>query len=107
IQNHGGRRVPDAVKTVEILEGKGTTRPYTVIDDAAGLVALVQYGVLEFHLWGAQADRVDAPDRIVFDLDPAPGVAWTQVKQAARLVREVIGALGLESWIKTTGGKGI
>jgi bifunctional non-homologous end joining protein LigD len=106
-QKHWGGRLPAAVRTVDIREGKGTIRPYTVIDDAAGLVSLVQHGVLEFHLWGARADQVDAPDRIVFDLDPAPGVAWGRVKQAARLLREVIGGLGLESWIKTTGGKGI
>jgi bifunctional non-homologous end joining protein LigD len=106
-QKHWGGRLPPAVQTVDIEEGKGGVRGYTVIYEAAGLVSLVQHGVLEFHLWGARADQVEAPDRIVFDVDPAPDVSWGRVREAAKLLRGVLGALGLESWIKTTGGKGL
>jgi bifunctional non-homologous end joining protein LigD len=70
-------------------------------------VSLVQHGVLEFHLWGARADNVDAPDRITFDLDPAPGVGWARVREGARALRELLDGIGLASWIKTSGGKGL
>ncbi|HEV8613242.1 MAG TPA: non-homologous end-joining DNA ligase [Gemmatimonadales bacterium] len=106
-QKHWGGRLPKAVKTIDIEEGKGGIRAYTVIYETAGLVSLVQHGVLEFHLWGARADQIEAPDRIIFDLDPAPGVPWSRVKEAAKMLRQLLLALKLESWIKTTGGKGI
>jgi bifunctional non-homologous end joining protein LigD len=106
-QKHWTSYLPKAVKTVAIREADGEQRPYTVIDDAAGLVSLIQNGVLEFHLWGSRADQVEAPDRIVFDLDPAPGVVWARVQEATRMLGELLRALGLESWIKTTGGKGM
>jgi bifunctional non-homologous end joining protein LigD len=92
---------------VDIRERGSQTKPYTVIRDAAGLVSLVQHGVLEFHLWGARADNVEAPDRMVFDLDPAPVVSWERVRAGARALRALLEDVGLESWIKTTGGKGI
>ncbi|HEV8600314.1 MAG TPA: non-homologous end-joining DNA ligase [Gemmatimonadales bacterium] len=106
-QKHWSGRLPTAVETVDIEEGKGGVRPYTVIVEAAGLVSLVQYGVLEFHLWGARADQLESPDRIVFDVDPAPGVSWGRVREAAKLLKGMLETLGLESWIKTTGGKGL
>ena len=106
-QKHWSGKLPEGVETVDIREEKGGVAPYTMIHDASGLVGLVQHGVLELHLWGSRADRVDAPDRIVFDVDPAPGVPWGRVREAARLLHEVSGTLGLESWLKTTGGKGL
>ncbi|HEU5219353.1 MAG TPA: DNA ligase D, partial [Gemmatimonadales bacterium] len=106
-QKHWGARLPEAVGTVDIREVSGARKPYAVVHDAAGLVSLVQHGVLEFHPWGARADNVDAPDRIVFDLDPAPGLAWKRVREGARRLRAVLEEVELESWIKTTGGKGI
>lgn len=77
------------------------------IDDLDGLIALVQAGVLEVHVRGSRIDRLDAADRLVFDLDPGPDVGWAEVKQAARAVRERLDALGLASFLKTTGGKGL
>jgi bifunctional non-homologous end joining protein LigD len=106
-QKHWKSYLPKAVKTVAIQEGDGVKRPYTVISDAAGLVSLVQNGVLEIHLWGSRADAVESPDRIVFDLDPAPGVSWARVREATRMLGELLRTLGLESWLKTTGGKGM
>jgi bifunctional non-homologous end joining protein LigD len=89
------------------VEGGGAKRAYTVVRDAAGLVSLVQHGVLEIHLWGSRADDVETPDRIIFDLDPAPGVTWARVREGAIRLRELLEGLGLETWIKTTGGKGL
>jgi len=106
-QKHWSGTLPRGVETVDIREGKGTVRAYTVIHDVTGLVGLVQHGVLEFHLWGARADRLETPDRVIFDVDPAPEVDWQRVRGAARLLREVLDTLGLESWVKTSGGKGL
>lgn len=77
------------------------------IDDLAGLIALVQAGTLEIHVRGSRIDRLDAADRLVFDLDPGPETGWADVRQAARAVRERLGALGLDAFLKTTGGKGL
>jgi bifunctional non-homologous end joining protein LigD len=80
---------------------------HLAVDDAAGLIALVQMGVLEIHTWGSQTKRLDRPDRLIFDLDPDPSVQWPQVVQAAREVRLVLEDLGLTAFLKTTGGKGL
>jgi len=73
----------------------------------AGLVSLVQYGALEIHAWGARADRLESPDRIVFDLDPGPAVSWPDVIAAARDLRGRLAYRELASWVKTSGGKGL
>ena len=80
---------------------------YVVACSLGDLISLVQVGVLEFHGWGARRDRLQRPDRMIFDLDPAPDLSWPAVAAAARTVRERLQALGLESWVKTTGGKGV
>ncbi|MGZ8309542.1 MAG: DNA ligase D, partial [Rhodoplanes sp.] len=77
------------------------------IKNLEGLLALVQAGVLEVHVWGSTIDHIDRCDRIVFDLDPGPGVAWTEVIAGAREVRDRLAALGLVSFVKTSGGKGL
>ncbi|MET0429993.1 MAG: DNA ligase D, partial [Microvirga sp.] len=78
-----------------------------VIHDLAGLLALVQAGVLEIHPWGSTLADPDRPDRLVFDLDPGDGVGWDAVVQGAVDVREHLLAQGLESFVKTSGGKGL
>jgi bifunctional non-homologous end joining protein LigD len=78
-----------------------------MIRDVDGLVSLVQLGALEIHPWGAHADRLERPDRIVLDLDPGPGIVWKQVVEAARGLRAVLEDRGLRSFVKTTGGKGL
>jgi bifunctional non-homologous end joining protein LigD len=105
-QKHAGPWAPASLRRVRIRE-KSKTGEYLVIEDAAGLVSLVQMGALEIHTWNAQADELEAPDRLVFDLDPGPGVSWVAVRTAARLVRAKLDARGLTSFVKTTGGKGL
>ena len=105
-QKHPGPWTPPSLRRVRIRE-KSKTDEYLVIEDVAGLVGLVQMGVLEIHTWNAQADRLETPDRLVFDLDPGPDVPWRAVLTAARLVRAALEAQGLESFVKTTGGKGL
>ena len=77
------------------------------IQDLAGLLALVQAGVLEIHPWGSTLTNPERPDRLVFDLDPGEGVGWDAVVQGAVDVREHLQGLGLESFVKTSGGKGL
>jgi bifunctional non-homologous end joining protein LigD len=105
-QKHGGFAVPKRVRRVRIRE-KTKVDDYLVVDDVGSLVALVQVGVLEFHTWNSRAASIERPDRIVFDLDPAPDVAWQRVVGAARLVKEILGRSRLRSFVKTTGGKGL
>jgi bifunctional non-homologous end joining protein LigD len=106
-QKHVGSGVPDTIGTVEVAEKEGGTGTYLVVEDAAGLVALVQMGVLEIHPWGSTVDDIERPDRLFFDLDPDVGLPWERIVEAALGLRHALGALGLESFAKTTGGKGL
>jgi bifunctional non-homologous end joining protein LigD len=103
-QRHAGSGVPEQLRAVTI---PGFDEPYLYIADLPGLIAMVQIGVLEIHPWGVRVERPDKADRIVFDLDPAEGLGFAEVIAAAREVRARLRALGLESFVKTTGGKGL
>ena len=94
------------LRQVNISEN-GTADFHAAIDDVGGLISLVQMGVLEIHVWGSRAGQLEKPDRLVFDLDPDPSVDWPQVINAARSVRLLLEELGLASFLKTTGGKGL
>lgn len=89
------------------LKSKPHEEPYIMIKDIKGLISLVQWGVLELHSWGSCADKPEIPNHIIFDLDPDPEVAWKDVVAAAKEVRERMKELKLESFLKTTGGKGL
>jgi bifunctional non-homologous end joining protein LigD len=82
-------------------------RQVVAVDDLAGVLSLVQAGVLEIHVRGSMIDRLDACNRIVLDLDPGEGVSWREIVAAAREIRERLDALGLTSFVKLTGGKGL
>jgi bifunctional non-homologous end joining protein LigD len=105
-QRHSGEGKAKAIREF-IVDVKGDSRAYITIDDLGGLISLVQMGVLEIHVWGARADKPDQPDRIVFDFDPHEDVPWETVKDAAREMRQRLTTLKLESFLKTTGGKGL
>jgi bifunctional non-homologous end joining protein LigD len=85
----------------------GDKEPMVAIDGLAGLMCLVQAGVVEIHPWGSTVDHLEKPDRLIFDLDPGENVPWTAVIEAARDVRDRLIALGLQSFVKTSGGKGL
>jgi bifunctional non-homologous end joining protein LigD len=74
---------------------------------AGRLIALAQAGALEIHIRGSTIDRLEEANRLVFDLDPGPGVKWNELIAAAREVRERLDALGMETFVKTSGGKGL
>jgi bifunctional non-homologous end joining protein LigD len=97
---------PSALRRVRIRE-KTKIGEYLVADSIPAVVALAQMGIVEIHTWNSTADDVERPNRIVWDLDPGPEVAWKQVTIAAKRLREVLQTLGLASWVKTTGGKGL
>lgn len=105
-QKHVNDQFPKAVKRVEIEEG-GATVLYGAVDSVAGILALVQMGVLEIHLWGSHLDKVEQPDYVVFDLDPDEGLAWDKVVEGAITTRGFLADLGLRTFLKTTGGKGL
>ncbi len=93
--------------TVAILEDSGKTADYLVVNDAASVMELVQFNALEFHPWGSTADNPDRANRIVFDLDPGPGVEWKEVKAAARKIHDLLESVSLKSFLRTSGGKGL
>lgn len=81
--------------------------PLLTIDSAQALVGVAQMGTVELHTWNAVVASIEKPDRIVFDLDPDPALGWDRMIEAARLTRELLAELGLQSWCKTSGGKGL
>lgn len=105
-QKHPAIGTPKNLRRIPIKEKSGT-EDYVMVDDVAGLISLVQIGALEIHAWGSRADKLELPDRLVFDLDPDPELPWKRVVESARQVREFLQALELESFVKTTGGKGL
>ncbi len=105
-QKHVEGEPPRGVHVVQTAEEGGSGQCLT-IDGREGLVSLVQMGALELHGWGARSDRPDRPDRIVFDLDPAPELPFLRVVDAAKELREGLESVGLRSFVKTTGGKGL
>jgi bifunctional non-homologous end joining protein LigD len=105
-QKHMDPSAADSIRRVRV-DAEPDAQPYGAVDSPAGLVSLVQMGVLEIHTWGSRRDRLEQPDRITFDLDPDEGLAWTRVIAAAFEVRDFLRALDLESFLKTTGGKGL
>ena len=104
-QRHAGADAAGgAVRRVKIAGQQGEA---IVLDSLPALIGAVQMGILEIHTWNATVARIETPDRVVFDLDPGPGVTWARVVEAARLVRRALEAVKLESFVKTSGGKGL
>lgn len=106
-QKHHADTLGGAVHAVPIREKDGGHEDYVYIEDANGLLDLVQMNVLELHPWGSTIDDVEHPDRLVFDLDPGEGVDWSAIKAAARDVRDRLAEIGLEGFLRLSGGKGL
>jgi bifunctional non-homologous end joining protein LigD len=77
------------------------------VSSPKAIAAAAQMNVIEFHTWNALVKNIDKPDRMVFDLDPGEGVSWKHMQEAAALMRAFLKELGLEAWLKTSGGKGL
>lgn len=105
-QKHVTETLPPGIRAVPIETSKGLER-FLAVESFDGLISLVQMGVLEIHTWGARRDRPDRPDRMVFDLDPEAGLPLERLIEAARALHRRLDALGLRSFLKTTGGKGL
>lgn len=95
------------VGSAKLKEESGAQATYIYPLDAGSVIELVQFGALEFHPWGSTIKQPDLANRVVFDLDPGDNVAWPRVVAAARLMRRMLTQLGLESFLRTTGGKGL
>jgi bifunctional non-homologous end joining protein LigD len=105
-QKHVGVGMPKAISRFDLAE-EGSTETFPFVEDPAGLIALVQMDVLEIHPWGSRVEELETPDRVTIDLDPDEGLPWQRIADAAIDVREALRGIGLESFAKTTGGKGL
>ena len=105
-QKHVMAGVPDVVRRIEITE-KSSTDTYLYVENLAGLIAMVQLSILEIHPWGSTVAKLETPDRVTFDFDPDVGLPWQRVTEAAIEMREALLGIGLQSFPKTTGGKGL
>ena len=103
-QKHPGFWTPPQVRR---FADPGGGEEHLFVDSVPGLVALAQAGILEIHPWNSRVARLEQPDQVIFDLDPDEALPFSRVASAARRVRALLSQLGLESFVKTTGGKGL
>ena len=104
-QKHADVRTMPGVKELpDLWEGHASLLE---VPSAKALVAAAQMNVVEFHTWNSVKQKVDKPDRMIFDLDPGEGVKFDQVREGAQLMKALLDELGLRSWLKTSGGKGL
>jgi len=94
------------IVTIPISTGGGEQEDYFYIENPAGLIAEAQMGTLEFHIWGSRVDELEKPDLMVFDLDPDEGMDLSRVRQGVLDVKNILADLSLNSYLKTSGGKG-
>ena len=94
------------IVTMPVLNSSGEREEYFYIGNASGLLFEAQMGTLEFHTWGSRADNIEKPDIMVFDLDPDEGMGLEQVRQGVKDIKSLLDRLSLNSFLKTSGGKG-
>ena len=107
-QKHVNHALPPGMKSVDVRDKKtGKIEPYITLSTPEALAGLAQMGVLEVHPWGSKNDDLEHPDMIIFDLDPDEAISWRTLAESAADVCEQLGSLGLKSFLKSTGGKGL
>ena len=106
-QKHDSGGFGDAVHHVPIAEKNGGVEDYLYVENGRGILQCVQMGTIEFHGWGSRSDAVEAPDRLIFDLDPDEGLDFGDVRDAARDIRDRLADMGLVSFAMLSGGKGV
>ncbi|HHV12965.1 MAG TPA: DNA ligase D [Clostridiales bacterium] len=94
------------IVTIPITNSDGETEEYFYIEDVSGLISEVQMGTLEFHTWGSRVEQLEKPDIMVFDLDPDEGMELSRVRQGVLDIKGILAELSLDSYLKTSGGKG-
>ena len=106
-QKHESKGFPKQLKLMEVTENDGDKANYLYADSLASLIAGVQMGTLEFHIWGSRIDQLEKPERLVFDLDPDEGLGFADVREAAFDLRDRLAKIGLKTLPLVTGGKGV
>lgn len=106
-QKHVNHMLPPGIGSVTIADKKGKEEPYITLNNREALAGLAQMGVLEVHPWGSTNSSLERPNRIILDLDPDPAITWQRLAQSAKEVRKMLKSIGLQSFLKTTGGKGL
>ena len=106
-QKHDSGGFPEVMKHVQIALKESEKEDHFYVDDITGIIGGVQMSTLEYHIWGSRIDRLEQPDRIIFDIDPDEGLGFGHVRDAARFIRGTLQDWGLESFPMVTGGKGI
>ncbi len=105
-QKNAADHISEAVRRIEVTTSSGSAT-YMGVDSGQALVALVQWGAIEFHPWGATAPRLESCDTLVFDFDPDDGVSWPALVEGVQLLRTMLDEFKLQGFLKTTGGKGL
>ncbi|QNB15573.1 DNA ligase D [Paraburkholderia tropica] len=104
-QKHANKlQIPHATQHADLDPGHA---PLLTLDSLEALIGAAQMDTIELHTWNALASHIEKPDRLIFDLDPDPSLDWARMREAAQLTRELLEALGLRAWCKTSGGKGL
>jgi bifunctional non-homologous end joining protein LigD len=107
-QKHVNHLLPPGIGSVDVPDKKtGKIEPYITLSSAEALAGLAQIGVLEVHPWGSRNDDLEHPDRIIIDIDPDAAISWTRLAESAMQIRKLLKKIGLESYVKSTGGKGL
>jgi bifunctional non-homologous end joining protein LigD len=107
-QKHVNHMLPPGIGSVDVPDKKtGVPEPYITLDTREALAGLAQMGCLEIHPWGSRNRDLEHPDQLTIDLDPDESLSWQVLTEAALDVRRRLKDLGLETWVKTTGGKGL
>jgi bifunctional non-homologous end joining protein LigD len=107
-QKHVNHMLPPGIGSIAVPDKKtGVPEPYITLSTPEALAGLAQMGCLEIHPWGSRNQDLEHPDQLTIDLDPDESLSWQVLSEAARDVRKRLKDLGLQSWVKTTGGKGL